>query len=47
MVIPDRIRLTGLLRKKPRERGFFYACDSPVEADDLRAALDVLALALV
>jgi len=29
MVTPDRIRLTGLLRKKPRERGFFYGCDSP------------------
>jgi len=24
MVTPDRIRLTGLLRKKPRKRGFFY-----------------------
>jgi hypothetical protein len=24
MVILDRIRLTGLLRKKPWERGFFY-----------------------
>jgi hypothetical protein len=27
MVILDRIRLTGLLRKKPWKRGFFYACD--------------------
>jgi len=26
MVIRDRIRLTGLLRKKPWQRGFFY-CD--------------------
>src|SRR4051794_13364377 len=25
MVAHDRIRLTGLLRKKPRRRGFFYA----------------------
>jgi len=25
MAIQDKIRLTGLLRKKPRERGFFYA----------------------
>jgi hypothetical protein len=25
MVTLDRIRLTGLLRKKPRQRGFFYA----------------------
>ena len=24
MVVHDRIRLTGLLRKKPRQRGFFY-----------------------
>jgi hypothetical protein len=24
MVTLDRIRLTGLLRKKPRQRGFFY-----------------------
>ena len=29
MVTLDRIRLTGLLRKKPWKRGFFYACDSP------------------
>jgi hypothetical protein len=29
MVTPDRIRLTGLLRKEPWKRGFFYACDSP------------------
>jgi hypothetical protein len=29
MVIPDRIRLTGLLQRKPRKRGFLYACDSP------------------
>jgi len=26
MVTHDRIRLTGLLRKKPWKRGFFYAC---------------------
>jgi hypothetical protein len=26
MVTLDRIRLTGLLRKKPWKRGFFYAC---------------------
>jgi hypothetical protein len=25
MVILDRIRLTGLLRKKPWKRGFFYS----------------------
>jgi DNA-binding transcriptional ArsR family regulator len=25
MVTLDKIRLTGLLRKKPRQRGFFYA----------------------
>ena len=24
MVTPDKIRLTGLLRKKPWQRGFFY-----------------------
>jgi len=29
MVILDKIRLTGLLRKKPRKRGFFYTCHSP------------------
>jgi len=29
MVALDRIRLTGLLRKKPWKRGFFYAPDSP------------------
>ncbi len=29
MVAHDRIRLTGLLRKKPRQRGFFYACRAP------------------
>src|SRR5215204_699612 len=29
MVIRDRIRLTGLLRKKPWKRGFFYGPDSP------------------
>ena len=26
MVTHDRIRLTGLLRKKPWQRGFFYVC---------------------
>jgi hypothetical protein len=26
MVAPDRIRLTGLLRRKPRKRGFLYKC---------------------
>jgi len=26
MVTLDRIRLTGLLRKKPWQRGFFYGC---------------------
>jgi hypothetical protein len=26
MAVHDRIRLTGLLRKKPWQRGFFYAC---------------------
>jgi hypothetical protein len=29
MVTQDRIRLTGLLRKKPWKRGFFYGPDSP------------------
>jgi hypothetical protein len=29
MVTENRIRLTGLLRKKPRKRGFFYGPDSP------------------
>jgi len=29
MVTLDRIRLTGLLRKKPRQRGFSYGLDSP------------------
>ena len=29
MVTLDRIRLTGLLRKKPWKRGFFYGPDSP------------------
>src|SRR6266540_961870 len=29
MVTRDRIRLTGLLRKKPWKRGFFYGPDSP------------------
>ena len=29
MVTLDRIRLTGLLRKKPWERGFFYGPGSP------------------
>ncbi len=29
MVAHDRIRLTGLLRKKPRQRGFFYICRAP------------------
>lgn len=29
MVTLDRIRLTGLLRKKPWKRGFFYGSDSP------------------
>ena len=29
MVILDRIRLTGLLRKKLWKRGFFYGPDSP------------------
>src|SRR3954447_2528822 len=29
MVTPDRIRLTGLLRKKPWYRGFFYGPGSP------------------
>ena len=28
MAIQDKIRLTGLLRKKPRQRGFFYAGNS-------------------
>jgi hypothetical protein len=30
MVTRDRIRLTGLLRKKPRQRGFFYGPNSRV-----------------
>src|SRR3954452_6557600 len=29
MITLDRIRLTGLLRKKPWRRGFFYRPDSP------------------
>src|SRR5919202_2163903 len=29
MVTQDRIRLIGLLRKKPWKRGFFYIPDSP------------------
>ena len=29
MAIQDRIRLTGLLRKKPWKQGFFYGSDSP------------------
>src|SRR3954463_9254073 len=29
MVTLDRIRLTGLLRKKPWKRGFFYSVVSP------------------
>src|SRR5205085_8439121 len=29
MVTQDRIRLTGLLRKKPWQRGFVYGPDSP------------------
>ena len=27
MVTQDRIRLTGLLRRKPRQRGFLYGAD--------------------
>src|SRR4051794_41243447 len=30
MVIHDRIRLTGLLRKEPRQRGSFYALGGAV-----------------
>jgi hypothetical protein len=33
MVTLDRIRLTGLLRKKPRKRGFFYGSSSPLTSD--------------
>jgi hypothetical protein len=29
MVTLDRVRLRGLLRKKPWKRGFFYGPDSP------------------
>ncbi len=34
MVTLDRIRLTGLLRRKPRKRGFFYACRLAGDSSD-------------
>jgi hypothetical protein len=35
MVTLDRIRLTGLLRKKPWKRGFFYLCLQPGKSASL------------
>src|SRR3954468_22252105 len=37
MVTLDRIRLTGLLRRKPRQRGFFYGATTTVRMN-LRVA---------
>jgi hypothetical protein len=45
MVTQDRIRLTGLLRKKPWKRGFFYGPDSPA-ARQARTAAGVAAVSV-
>ena len=45
MATHDRIRLTGLLRKKPWQRGFFYACYSP-GTRQARPAADVTAVSV-
>jgi hypothetical protein len=46
MVTLDRIRLTGLLQKKPRRRGFFYAWVVRAEIEELVEAESAGALTL-